>query len=228
MKSFIDTNILIAYIFHIDSLHYKANQVFEEYQTIIYSQKVKLEADFVFTKKRKILQEFFENLLMETYNKNANLSSLKDLKKLISNKKFNKMIKGEIKSSLEPFWVRYVKEQFPKNEIIQQAIFNCLNDLDIYSFNRKEQIEKRIKITERRMKPYAKLHKKLKEMDVHHPDDEIILDVHDHNLRINDKLDFITFDNGFYNRILKIKEFSFHDIKGKNDFYTSYRIKNKN
>ena len=47
--------------------------------------------------------------------------------------------------------------------------------------------------------------KKLKEMDVHHPDDEIILDAHDHNLRINDKLDFITFDNGFYNRILKIK-----------------------
>ena len=228
MKSFIDTNILIAYIFHIDSLHYKANEVFEEYQTIIYSQKVKLEADFVFTKKRKILQEFFENLLMETYNENTHLSSLKNMNKLISRKKFKKFITGEIKSSLEPFWVRYVKEQFPKNEIIQQAIFSCLNDLDIYSFNRKCQIEKRIKITERRIKPYAKLHKKLKEIGVHKPDDEIILDAHDYNLRINDKLDFITFDNGFYNRILKIKEFSFNDIKGKNDFYASYGIKNKN
>ena len=62
MESFIDTNILIAYTFHIDSLHLKAKEVFNEYQTIVYSKRVKLESDFIFSKKRNILQKFFKDL----------------------------------------------------------------------------------------------------------------------------------------------------------------------
>ena len=60
MESFIDTNILIAYTFHIDSLHRKAKEVFNEYQTIVYSKRVKLESDFIFSKKRNILQKFLK------------------------------------------------------------------------------------------------------------------------------------------------------------------------
>ena len=222
MESFIDTNIVIAYTFHIDPLHLKANEVFKEYQSIIYSQRVKLETDFIFSKKRKVLQAFFENLLVEFNKDDANLSSLKNLKQLLSKKNLDENERNEIKSSLDSFWAKYVKEQFPNNETMHQAIFGCLDDLDIYSFLRKSEIEKRIRITEKRTKSYKNINKKLNRFGVHYPDDEIVLDAHDYNLRNCSQIDFITFDSDFYNGITKINEFSFNKIKGKNDFFSKF------
>ena len=222
MESFIDTNILIAYTFHIDSLHLKAKEVFNEYQTIVYSKRVKLESDFIFSKKRNILQKFFEDLMMEITYENSNWSSLKNLKKLLSKKDLSEDDKRQIKSSLDSFWAKYVNEQFPSNETMHYAIFGCLDDLDICSFLRKSKIEKQIKITEKRIKPYNRINRKLNRIGVHVPDDEIVLDAHDYNLKNNDKLDFITFDSNFYNGINQIKEFSFNKIKCKDDFYTRF------
>ena len=97
-----------------------------------------------------------------------------------------------------------------------------MDDLDICSFLRKSKIEKQIKITEKRIKPYNRINRKLNRIGVHFPDDEIVLDAHDYNLKNNDKLDFITFDSNFYNGINQIKEFSFNKIKCKDDFYTRF------
>ena len=55
-------------------------------------------------------------------------------------------------------------------------------------------------------------------MNVHSPDDEIVLDAHDFNLRNNIHLDFITFDKDCYEGVSKIKEFQFNKVKGKDDY----------
>ncbi|MBR0472952.1 MAG: hypothetical protein IJI98_09685 [Methanosphaera sp.] len=59
---------------------------------------------------------------------------------------------------------------------------------------------------------------KLKSLNVHSPDDEIVLDAHDFNLRNNIHLDFITFDKDCYEGVSKIKEFQFNKVKGKDDY----------
>ncbi|WP_407421014.1 hypothetical protein [Methanobrevibacter sp.] len=54
--------------------------------------------------------------------------------------------------------------------------------------------------------------------NVHAPDDDIVLDAHDFNLKNDFPLDFITFDEDFYGGVSKIDDFQFNKVKGKYDY----------
>ena len=108
---------------------------------------------------------------------------------------------------MEKFWDNYVGEQFPTYASFNQAIQNCLGDLKRFVYSRKNQWEQNILLTYDRVKKYLALKRKLNSLKVHSPDDEIVLDAHDFNLRKDFLLDFITFDGDFYNIVYQIQKF---------------------
>ena len=222
MNAFLDTNVSISYIFKIDSLNIQAKNVFREYENFFISQLVKNEIDDVFVEKRGILSHFFNDLSKNLKLENNKLVSMKDLENYLNNQNFSHSEIEKIKSSLKEFWLQYINETFPTYPIVENGVNNCLNDLDITIFSKKEELEKILKITQKRKNKYTVIKKELEKLCVHKKDIEIILDAHDHNTKTDYNLDFITFDEDFYKGASKIKEFQFRKIKGKNDFFTKF------
>lgn len=141
-----------------------------------------------------------------------------DLKKYVMRNYLDGKRRDQILSSLRKFWDNYVQERFPTYNSFIQAVQSCLNDLRNFVYSRKSQWEQNISLTPDRVKRYLALKNKLKSVNVHSPDDDIVLDAHDFNLRDDSPLDFITFDEGCYEGVSKIKEFQFNKVKGKHDY----------
>lgn len=218
MNSFVDTNVAISYIFSIDPLNNKSMAVFREYDDIFWSNLVKSECRIVFKNKKKILVKFYKDLADDIKPENFHDFQFEDLKKYVFKNYPNGKKRDQILSSLKKFWDSYVNQRFPSYNSFIKAIKNCLSDLKNLVYSRKRQWEQNIQLTDTRVKKYINLKNKLNFLKVHHPDDDIILDAHDFNLKKDFLFDFITFDEDFYNAISKIKEFKFNKIKGKYDY----------
>lgn len=218
MNSFVDTNVAISYIFSIDPLNNKSMAVFREYDDIFWSNLVKSECRIVFKNKKKILVKFYKDLADDIKPENFHDFQFEDLKKYVFKNYPNGKKRDQILSSLKKFWDSYVNQRFPSYNSFIKAIKNCLSDLKNLVYSRKKQWEQNIQLTDTRVKKYINLKNKLNFLKVHHPDDDIILDAHDFNLKKDFLFDFITFDEDFYNAISKIKEFKFNKIKGKYDY----------
>ncbi|WP_458404251.1 hypothetical protein [Methanobrevibacter sp.] len=142
----------------------------------------------------------------------------RDLKKYVMRNYPDGKKRDQILSSLEKFWDVYVKEQFPTYASFNQAIQNCLGDLKIFIYSRKNQWQQNVVLTDDRVKKYLDLKRKLNSLKVHSPDDDIVLDAHDFNLRKDFLLDFITFDGDCHNGVSQIQDFQFDNIRGKDDY----------
>ena len=218
MNSFVDTNVAISYMFSIDPLNNKSMAVFREYDDIFWSNLVKSECRIVFKNKKKILVKFYKDLADDIKLEIFHDFQFEDLKKYVFKNYPNGKKRDQILSSLKKFWDSYVNQRFPSYNSFIKAIKNCLSDLKNLVYSRKRQWEQNIQLTDTRVKKYINLKNKLNFLKVHHPDDDIILDAHDFNLKKDFLFDFITFDEDFYNAISKIKEFKFNKIKGKYDY----------
>jgi len=218
MNSFVDTNVSIAYIFSIDPLNNKSMAVFREYDDIYWSKLVKSECKDVFKSKRKILVKFYKDLANNIKPEDFHNFKFNDLKKYVKITYPKDKRRDQILSSLQKFWDKYVNERLPTYNSFIQSIQNCLNDLKNLVYSRKSQWEQDILLTANRVEKYINLKNKLNSMKVHHPDDDIVLDAHDFNLKRDFPLDFITFDVDFYEGVSKIKEFKFNKVKGKYDY----------
>lgn len=218
MNSFADTNVSIAYVFSIDPLNNKSKAVFKEYDTIYWSKIVKTEFKKVFKNKRKILLKFYKELENNLKPEDFHDFQYRDLKKYVMENYSDNYKRKQILSTLKKFWDKYVNERFPGYNSFIHAIHNCLIDLKNLVYNRKNKWETNTLLTAKRTDKYIYLKKKLASFNVHSPDDDIVLDAHDFNLRNNILLDFITFDQDCYNGTSKIKEFQFNKIKGKYDY----------
>lgn len=213
MNSFVDTNVAISYMFSIDPLNNKSMAVFREYDDIFWSNLVKSECRIVFKNKKKILVKFYKDLADDIKPENFQDFQFEDLKKYVLNNYPNGKKRDQILSSLKKFWDNYVNQRFPSYNSFIKAIKNCLSDLKNLVYSRKRQWEQNMQLTDTRVRKYINLKNKLNFLKVHHPDDDIILDAHDFNLKKDFLFDFITFDEDFYNAISKIKEFKFNKIK---------------
>lgn len=218
MNSFVDTNVSIAYIFSIDPLNNKSMSVFGEYDDIYWSKLVKSEFKDVFKSKRKILVNFYKDLVNDLKPEDFLDFEFNDLKKYVLRNYPKGKRRDQILSSLQKFWDNYVNERVPTYNSFIQAVQICLNDLKNLVYSRKSQWEQNTLLTDARVKKYINLRKKLNSLKVHPPDDDIALDAHDFNLRNDFPLDFITFDGDFYEGVSKIKEFNFNKVKGKYDY----------
>lgn len=212
MNSFVDTNVSIAYTFLIDPFINYSRKVFREYVNIFWSELVKKEFNKVFISKKDVLVNFYKKLLKDLKQGNILNITLHDLQKYVKQGNYSKKDFNQIKGSLSYFWDRYVDESFPSVYSLENAINLCLRDLKIMVYTRKAELENDLKLTCQRHEKYSNLNNKLRRNGVHPPDNEIILDAHDYNLKISDDLDFVTFDKKCCVGA-KLSDFSFHEVK---------------
>lgn len=212
MNCFVDTNVPIAFIFRIDPFNHKSNSVFRRYDSIFWSEFVKCECEKAFNKKLNILTRFYRGLLKDLKIDGFNDFSFKDLIRYFRQKSYDGKDGKRIESSLSVFWDEYVSESFPSYENFKTAVTSCIHDLQFESHKRKRGWYGQVKLTEKRVKSYFDLKRMLDDFGVHPSDNRVILDAHDHNLRTDFDLDFVTFDKLCFDGA-NLESFSFHEVK---------------
>ncbi|WP_292604197.1 hypothetical protein, partial [Methanobrevibacter sp. UBA212] len=128
---FLDTNVLIAIIFLINSHYLKAKEVFELYQNYYWSNGVVRELNLRFGEKQINLTKFYMDLKLFLENPEKDLYSNRDLLNFVKNHYSEKLFE-DAKNSIEPFWNNYIGvESMVPFFNIKTSINFCLNDLRI-------------------------------------------------------------------------------------------------
>ncbi len=221
MKVFFDTNLPIAHVFEINSLHFKSEYVFKFYKEFFWSSFVKNEFDRRYNEKLDNLLDFFFKLQINLVNPEKEFYSSSDLIEFV-NSNYSGKIRNDVKSSINPFWSKYIgiESQVPFFNI-KTKVDNCLNDLSLNSNNKKMNLEKIMQLTPQRKKSYSNIDSMLKSEGVNLQDRIVTLDGHDFACRSSNPIDFVTFDDTCYNDAKKVEILCFSSIKGEQDFIAS-------
>lgn len=217
-KAFFDTNLVIAFVFHINSLHNKSKKAFDSYSAVYWSDFVQLEFKRRYVEKFKNLSRFFHDFQLELKNPESELYSLGDMLSFVG-KNYSGKSMDDIKGSLNPFWNEYVgiESKVPffsmKNKIDQ-----CLNDLLVNSSVNKNEVLTNMKLTPKRTRKYSNIDRMLKYLGVKDADRTVTLDGHDFACSSSEAIDFVTFDDDCFNGARNVGNLCFASIKGKYDF----------
>lgn len=218
---FLDTNVIIAIIFLINSHYLKAKEVFELYQNYYWSNGVVRELNHRFGEKQINLTKFNMDLKLFLENPEKDLYSNRDLLNFVKNHYSEKLLE-DAKNSIEPFWNNYigVESRVPFFNI-KTSIDFCLNDLRITCIVNKQKLENKLVLAPQRNEDYPQIDAMLESFGVHEEDRKIILDDHDFACFSTQPVDFVTFDDDCFNGAKNIDLLCFNSVKGKYDFRAS-------
>ena len=217
-KAFVDTNLPIAYLYHINSLYYKSKIAYDEYDELFWSHYVETEFNRRNPEKYTHLSGFYHDLQKYLGNPDKEFYSLLDLNNFAKNNYHGKGL-NDVKGSINPFWSKYlgIQSKIPFNKM-QDAINTCLNDLSILYGVNESKLKKIMHSTPIRTKKYSQIDSLLKLNGVSDKDRPVVLDGHDFAWKSSDPIDFITFDNECCNGAKQVKILSFNSIRGSKDF----------
>ena len=217
-KAFLDTNVIIAYVLFLNSLHFKSKKVFNEYDVLFWSNFVQKEFHRRYFIKQMNLKFFFNELQKYFKNPDKEFYSSSDLKNFVLNK-YSGKLQEDAKGSINPFWNRYfgIETQIEFFEMIN-AINYCIYDLSITSNGYINQLKNSLKLTPERTQNYSQIDKMLENEGVKPADRKVTLDGHDFACFSSDPIDFVTFDYECFKGAKNIKILCFDSIKGKYDF----------
>ena len=220
-KSFWDTCIAIAFVFHLNSLHSASHKVFNSYSEHYWSDFVKQE--FKRRRQQKIdnLTTFFNDLRVDLNSPAQEFYSPNDLVRYAVNK-YDGRLKDDAKNSVDSFWNEYVgfQSQIPFYNL-KSYIAVCLNDLRIKFDLNTITLNQNLHLTPQRTNDYESIELKLKSNGVKKADRHVALDGHDFALKSSDPIDFITFDYDLFYGSKNVDSLAFDSIKGKYDFIFS-------
>ena len=220
-KAFLDTNILIAWIFLINSLHNKSEKVFDVYSEFFWSNYVKKEFEDAYKDKYKNLFKLFFDLQKYFEFPEKEFYHYDDLK----NPAIENISKSEIDnviSSLKQFWNQYFGIQSQISSFnMKTTIAACLKDLTINTNNNKQLLGNMMQLTPQRTNHYSAIDTLLESKGVHETDRIVTLDGHDFACFSSDPIDFVTFDEVCYNGAKNVEILCFNSVKGKYDFNAS-------
>ena len=220
-KSFWDTCIALAFVFHINSLHSISHMVFDSYPEHYWSEYVKDEYERRYDQKFKNLSRFFQDLNIDLEFPNKEFYSSKDLIQFAM-ENYSGKLKDDAKSSIKAFWEEYIgiQSQIPFYNL-KSNIVDCLIDLAHEKEVNNSILKQELQLTPPRTDDYDDIDSMLKSDGVKPEDCHVVLDGHDFAFKSNEPIDFITFDEKLYFSSKNIKILSFDSIKGKYDFKAS-------
>lgn len=219
-KIFIDTNLAIAFVYYINSLHLKSLKVFEFNSEIYWSNYVKSEFNRRFNKKYDNLIEFFNDLRKYLENPEQEFYSPIDLKEF-AKKRYEDKKQNDTLSSINPFWDKYIRIESQISFLnMKKSITSCLKDLTYDTFLNKQKLENNLKLTLERTNNYSKIDEMLKLEGVSKEDRHVTLDGHDFACYNSEPVDFVTFDDDCCNGAKNVEILCFNSIKGKYDLKT--------
>ena len=175
-KVFFDTNLLIAFVFLINSFHDASEKVFKEYQEYFYSSFVQEEFERRFGKKQMHLKKFYHDFKISLKNSNKELYSIEDLKKFAKNRYTDKLL-DDARNSINSFWKEYVGIESQISFVkMRNAIEFSLKDISLTSNSIKDNLDNVMQLTPKRTKSYSAIEKMLESEGVGPADRTVTLD----------------------------------------------------
>ena len=217
-KAFFDTNVLIAFVFLLNSLHSKSQKAFDKYDEFFWSNFVKDEFDRRYFNKQKNVKLFFKDLQKYLKNPNQEFFSAFDLNNF-ARKNYSGKLRDDAKSSISPFWEEYLGVETQISFLnMKNAIDFCLRDISLTLNNSKKNLENKMRLTPQRTNNYFYIDKLLKNQGVEDADRTVTLDGHDFACFNSSPVDFVTFDDACFNGASNVEALCFESVKGKYDF----------
>jgi hypothetical protein len=219
-KAFFDTNLPIAFVFQINSLHDKSKKAFNDYSKVYWSYFVKKEYERRYNEKLDNLLNFFQDFKFELENPTREFYTVDDM--LNYAKRYGGKSKKDFSSSLYSFWNKYsgMETHLPFSSL-KNNVSDCLNDLSINTEINGLNLERIMQLAPQRTKSYSNIDAMLKNHGVKDADRNVILDGHDFACFSSDPVDFVSFDERCYYGARNVEILCFDSIKGKYDFNAS-------
>lgn len=212
MNYFLDTNVEIGYVFCTDPWIDYSVKIFENDDILYYSHCVDKEFNKKYDSILKEQKNFLYSLRDELNESSAQKLSLKDLKiksKIpILRRDFEENKKDKI---VEVLWKLSQSKHEYDDELgdnvcavkeLVLVINKFIRGFERKLIERRNTFEREVICYPKRDEKYMDLNEKLLfEVDVHYPDNCIILDAHDLSLNENIKMEFITADEKMIDKV---------------------------
>lgn len=224
MHYFLDTNVIIGYIFSLDPLNDPSNSILNKKVLFYYSDHVKWECESKFEEKLENYSNFFQTLILYLED-NQNVINRNFLHKIIRKyDDFNQFDKNDMCETIDIL----LKRLDLSLEYGFEA-FELLNKLDLFLLNFESKHYDSFEYIKQDLNKIGNHSKKYPELDdilkgkVHKNDKLILLDVHEfacNNLDLNFIL--VTWDYDFSNAVKDLLEhFCISDCCYITDFVNS-------
>ena len=226
-SSFVDTNIVIAYVFLLEPKNKIAEYILtQEYDNIYCSDNVFNEFNDRSFEKKENLLSFYENFMLYLSDYNKKYISKKHMEEYAENLDFSDEKEyNDVLESISLFWKKYSPNSSSIPVVLMVEYINQLrNELEFGVFDRIDfcenlmiNIDDNVHSRVNHYKNPGDLFEKLYSCGMHKKDIEISLDAYDFNLTLNHPLDFITFDKICYKCVLN-ENLSFNKVKCYEDY----------
>lgn len=208
MNSFLDSNVIIAYIFSLDSLHDASKTLIFDSDNNYYSFNVKEEVNRVFARKNFEFKTFFSKLMLDMMKLNdVNILGRESLHRSIDNyEAIGNLSNENLHESFEKIWNQF---DFGENQevfLVKLKFNDFINNFEsFHRSNRKYLFNKMIFVSSHDKKDrflLEKIEEENLEEFLHEEDKNILFDANEfckNNLEL--KLKFVTADQDFLKAI---------------------------
>lgn len=212
MKLFLDTNVIIGFIFSLDPLNKVSNKLNLNKNVLYYSFHVKKEVNKIFNVKNYSYLQFLTKIEKEIDKyPDSNIISretiLEQIRKYDDIKSLNK--KG-MREAFETIWIDLGFTENQEVYVVKIKLREFINEFESKTFMNKNNICDKLKYIAKHQQKYNELNEIIDKLDIkrylHDEDKNILFDVHEfceENPQI--KMYFVSWDKNFINAISKLK-----------------------
>lgn len=233
INCFLDTNVLIGYIFTLDTSYDMSSDLIDQNHKIYISSHVKEETKIIFRNKNREYSEFLLKLIKRVAKRNYFLISNETIHKTINGfEDIGKLKNKDMHNAFDKIWDKYdLSENFECEKVL--GILNKFyRNLDSSQHMRKNQIcNKIIEIYNHKIKDQSVLEKiekeNLREI-LHEKDEDILFDI-DQYAKKHPELDLclVSWDDKFIEAVrILINQLSFKRYIGRYESNTEISKEN--
>ena len=220
MNSFLDSNVVLGYIFSIDPLFEQSRKYIFNSKTNYYSNNVKNEVNTVFSRKSFEFTNFLIKLnrIMDEFD-DVSFMSIVEFHRFIEN--FDDIGNFQVYNmhiALEKLWNFFDFSENQEVFMIKSKLNNFLRNFNNLNYTRKNYILGKLTLIsnhKNKDKSILEIIKKenLRDELIHDSDEEILFDAHEFSKNNKDlELKFVTADQKFFEAITILKKYlSFGD-----------------
>lgn len=208
---FIDTNVIIGYIFSLDPLNKYSNKLIQQKHNLLYSKHVQQEYENKLKSKRKEYNKFFKFIQIKLDSYKKDLFNTELFQNFINqfygkNKQFSKK---DLRKTINIFLKDFELEYNCKINDLKKLFNRFTNEFNSKIFRLEDKLNQHVNVINNHdAKNYENLKKIISnKTNIHKEDENILLDAEEY-AKEHDKLKlfFITWDKQFFKGVKSILE----------------------
>lgn len=208
---FIDTNVIIGYIFSLDPLNKYSNKLIQQKHNLLYSEHVQQEYENKLKNKRKAYDKFFKFIQIKLNFYKNDLFDTKLFQDFINQfyKKNKYYDKNDLRKTINIFLKDFGLEYNCKINDLKESFNMFTNEFNSKIFKLEDKLNQHVNVIKNHdAKNYENLKKIISsKTNIHKEDEDILLDAEEYaKEHYKLKLFFITWDKQFFEGVKLILE----------------------